>query len=117
MDSPITRRTRERKSLQAFSAAQNVTLNYNEAGQLVDRGETEGAAAIMSLLTNDWGYAVNTSELNPNDPLVNTASEYMYQMATIAYHTLHGTHDGRPRRGRHGRRRHGLRRRHVRVPE
>jgi len=79
------------KSLQAFSAAQNVTLSYNEAGQLVDRGETEGAAKIMSLLTNDWGYAVNTSELNPNDPLVNTASEYMYQMATIAYHTLHGT--------------------------
>jgi hypothetical protein len=43
----------------------------------------------MSLLTNDWGYAVDTSELNPNDPLVNTASEYMYQMATISYHTLH----------------------------
>ena len=79
------------KSLQAFSAAQNVTLNYNDQGQLVDRGETEGAAAIMSLLTNDWGYAVNSAELNPNDPLVNTASEYMYQMATIAYHTLHGT--------------------------
>ncbi len=79
------------KALQAFSAAQNVTLSYNESGQLVDRGETEGAVAIMSLLTNDWGYAVNTSELNPNDPLVNTASEYMYQMATIAYHTLNGT--------------------------
>jgi hypothetical protein len=79
------------KSLQAFSAAQNVTLSYNEAGQLVDRGETEGAVAIMSLLTNDWGYAVNTADLNPNDPLVNTASEYMYQMATIAHHTLTGT--------------------------
>ncbi len=79
------------RSLQAFSAAQDVKLNYNEAGQLVDRGETEGAQAIMSLLTNDWGYAVSTSELDPNDPLVNTASEYMYQMATIAYHTLHGT--------------------------
>jgi hypothetical protein len=79
------------QSLQAFSAAQNVSLNYNEAGQLVDGGETEGAVAIMSLLTNDWGYAVNTAELNPNDPLVNTASEYMYQMATIAYHTLHGS--------------------------
>jgi hypothetical protein len=77
------------KSLQAFSAAQNVTLSYNEAGQLVDRGETEGAQAIMSLLTNDWGYKVDASELNPNDPLVNTASEYMYQMATITYHTLH----------------------------
>jgi len=79
------------KSLQAFSAAQGVKLSYNQDGQLTDRGKTEGAAAIMSLLTNDWGYTVNSSELNPNDPLVNTASEYMYQMATIAYRTLHGT--------------------------
>ena len=79
------------QALQAFSAAQNVTLSYNETGQLVDRGETEGAQKIMSLLTNEWGYAVDTSELNPNDPLVNTSSEYMYQMATIAYHTLNGT--------------------------
>jgi hypothetical protein len=78
-------------ALQAFSAAQNVKLTYNEDGQLVDRGKTEGAQAIMSLLANDWGYTVNTSELNPNDPLVNTASEYMYQMATISYHTLHAT--------------------------
>jgi hypothetical protein len=76
-------------SLQAFSAAQNVTLKYNDQGQLVDGGKTEGAAAIMSLLTNDWGYKVDAAELNPNDPLVNTASEYMYQMATISYHTLH----------------------------
>ena len=75
-------------SLQAFSAAQNVKLNYNDQGQLVDRGETAGADKIMSLLVNDWGYAVDKAELNPNDPLVNTASEYMYQMATIAYHTL-----------------------------
>jgi len=79
------------RSLQAFSAAQNVTLTYNEAGQLVDRGKTEGAQAIMSLLTNDWGYAVNAADFNPNDPLVNTASEYMFQMATIAHHTLTGT--------------------------
>jgi hypothetical protein len=78
-------------ALQAFSAAQNVTLSYNDQGQLVDRGTTEGAAGIMSLLTNDWGYKVDASELNPNDPLVNTASEYMYQMATISYHTLHAT--------------------------
>ena len=78
-------------ALQAFSAAQNVTLTYNEQGQLVDRGKPEGAQAILSLLTNDWGYTVSSSELNPNDPVVNTASEYMYQMATIAYHTLHGT--------------------------
>jgi hypothetical protein len=75
-------------ALQTFSAAQNVTLNYNDQGQLTDRGETAGADKIMSLLVNDWGFAVDKSELNPNDPLVNTASEYMYQMATISYHTL-----------------------------
>lgn len=79
------------KSLQAFSAAQGVELSYNDEGQLVDRGEVAGAQAIMGLLTNDWGYTVNQAELDPNDPLVNTASEYMYQMATVAYHTLNGT--------------------------
>jgi hypothetical protein len=78
-------------SLNKFSAAQNVTLSYNEDGQLVDRGEVAGGQAIMSLLTDDWGYPVAASELDPNDPVVNTASEYMYQMATVAYHTLHGT--------------------------
>jgi hypothetical protein len=78
------------KSLQTFSAAQNVTLTYNDQGQLTDRGETAGAQAIMTLLTDDWGYPVAASEMNPNDPLVNTASEYMYQMAVISYHTLHG---------------------------
>jgi hypothetical protein len=78
-------------SLQAFSAAQNVVLEYNEDGQLTDRGETAGADAIMELLTDEWQYPVVESELDPNDPLVNTASEYMYQMATIAYHVLHGT--------------------------
>jgi len=76
-------------ALQTFSAAQNVKLSYNDQGQLVDRGETAGAEKIMGLLVNDWGYAVDKGELNPNDPLVNTASEYMYQMATISYHTLH----------------------------
>jgi hypothetical protein len=79
------------RSLQAFSAAENVKLSYNDQGQLVDRGKTEGAAAIMSLLTNDWGYTVNQADFNPNDPVVNTASEYMYQMATITFHTLHST--------------------------
>ena len=78
------------RSLNAFSAAQNVTLSYNDDGQLVDRGEVEGAQAIMALLTDEWGYPVQAGELNPNDPVVNTASEYMYQMATVAYHTLHG---------------------------
>ena len=79
------------RSLNAFSAAQNVTLTYNEQGQLVDRGEVAGAQAIMAMLTNDWGYPVAPGELNPNDPVVNTGSEYMFQMATVAYHTLHGT--------------------------
>jgi hypothetical protein len=78
-------------SLNALSAAQNVKLSYNDQGQLVDRGETAGAEAIMALLRDEWKYPVNAAELNPNDPVVNTASEYMYQMATITYHTLHGT--------------------------
>ncbi|MCH7669925.1 MAG: hypothetical protein IIC71_12110 [Acidobacteria bacterium] len=79
------------RSLQAFSEAQNVTLSYNDQGQLIDRGTTEGAAAIMALLTDDWGYPVTSADLDPDDPLVNTASEYMYQMATIGYHVLNGT--------------------------
>jgi uncharacterized iron-regulated membrane protein len=78
-------------SLAAFSAAQNVKLTYNEDGQLIDRGETAGAQAIMALLTDEWGYTTVPEEFNPNDPVVNTASEYMFQMATVAYHTLHGT--------------------------
>lgn len=77
-------------SLQAFSEAQNVTLSYNEDGQLIDRGTTEGADAILTLLEDEWNYPVNGSDLNPNDPLVNTGTEYMYQMATIVYHVLHG---------------------------
>ena len=78
-------------SLQAFSQAQNVELTYNEDGQLTDRGETAEADAIMSLLVDDWKYPVVESDFDPSDPLVNTASEYMYQMATITFHTLHGT--------------------------
>ncbi len=79
------------KSLQAFSAAQGVKLSYDDAGQLVDRGTTEGAQKIRDLVTKDWGYALVDGDLNPNDPLVNTASEYMIQMGTIAYHTLNST--------------------------
>ncbi len=78
-------------SLQAFSVAQSVTLSYNDDGQLIDRGTTEGADAIMSLLVDDWAYKVVASDLDPNDPLVNTATEYMYQMATIGYHVLEST--------------------------
>ncbi|WP_291381534.1 hypothetical protein [Demequina sp.] len=79
------------KSLQDFSAAQNVTLSYDENGVLTDRGTVEGAQAIMDLLQDDWGYAVKSAEMDPNDPLVNTGSEYMYQMALVAYHTLNGS--------------------------
>ncbi len=78
-------------SLQAFSETQNVTLSYNEDGQLIDRGTTEGADAIMTILTEDWQYPVVASDLDPNDPLVNTGTEYMFQMATIVQHTIHGT--------------------------
>ncbi len=78
-------------SLQALSEAQNVTLNYNEDGQLIDRGTTEGADAIMALLTEDWKYPVVEGDLDPADPLVNTSSVYMFMMATISYHVLHGT--------------------------
>jgi hypothetical protein len=77
-------------ALQAFSAAQNVKLTYNDQGQLADsKGSTEESTAILAMLKNDWGFTVDQNELNPNDPVVNTASEYMYQMATISYHTLH----------------------------
>ncbi len=78
-------------SLQAFSEAQNVTLSYNEDGELTDRGTTEGADAILTLLREDWQYPIVESDLDPGDPLVNTGTEYMFQMATIGYHVLHGT--------------------------
>ena len=79
------------KSLEAFSAAQAVKLSYNAQGQLVDGGDVAGGQAILDLLQKDWGYPVVASDLNPNDPVVNTATEYMVQMATIAHHTLDGT--------------------------
>jgi hypothetical protein len=79
------------RSLNAFSAAQNVKLAYNEQGQLTSGGTTEEAQAIMGMLTTEWGYPVAAADLNPNDPIVNTGTEYMFQMATVAYHTLHGT--------------------------
>jgi hypothetical protein len=78
-------------SLAAFSAAQDVRLTYNEQGQLTDHGDAAGGAAILSLLENDWGYKVDSGELNPNDPVVNTASESLVEMATIAHHTLDST--------------------------
>lgn len=78
-------------ALQGFSKAQNVTLSYNDQGQLLERGNTEGAQEILALLKDTWKWPVNQADLNPNDPVVNTGTEYMYQMATIATHTLNGT--------------------------
>jgi hypothetical protein len=78
-------------ALNSYSAAQNVTLNYNEDGELLDRGTTEGAEPILDMLENDWGWTIKQAELDPDDPLVNTPTEYMYQMAVISYHVMHGT--------------------------
>lgn len=78
-------------SLQAFSAAQDVNLAYNEDGELIDRGSPEEAQAIMDIVTEDWAYAVDAADFDPADPLVNTDSEYMFQMATIIHHTTSGT--------------------------
>ncbi len=79
------------RSLDAVYTVQGVELSYNEAGDLVDRGTTEGADAIMALLTEDWQYPVNMADFDANDPVVNTPSELMFQYATISYHVLHGT--------------------------
>ncbi len=78
-------------SLQSFSEVQNVELSYDDNGDLIDRGTVEGASAIRSLLEDDWGFPIVDSDLDPDDPLVNSATEYMFQMATISYHTLNGT--------------------------
>lgn len=78
-------------ALQGFSDAQNVRLSYNEAGELTDRGTTEGAQNIRALLEDEWKWPVAEGDLSPDDPVIDTATEYMYQMATIAYHTLTGT--------------------------
>lgn len=80
-------------SAQAMYEAQGVTLSYNEDGQLVDRGTTEGAQAILALLEGEWKYPTNHANLDPNDPVINTRDELMYQYATITYHVLHGTVD------------------------
>jgi hypothetical protein len=77
-------------TLQAYSEAQNVKLAYDANGKL-GGDNPEEAAGIMALLTKDWKYPVVMSDFNAKDPLVNTASEYMYQMATINYHILTGT--------------------------
>ena len=78
------------RSLDAYSSAQNVTLEYSAAGQLGGDDPTE-SQAILAMLRDDWKFPVVDSDLNPNDPVINTATEYMYQMAMVTYHTLHAT--------------------------
>lgn len=75
-------------SAQAMYEAQGVKLSYNKDGQLIDRGTTAGAQKIMDLLVKDFRYPVNPRDFDPNDPLVNTRSELMYEYATITYHVL-----------------------------
>lgn len=75
-------------SAHAMYEAQGVTLTYDDQGQLTDRGTTEGAAKIMALLENDWKFPVNHKNFDPNDPVVNTRDELMFQYATITYHVL-----------------------------
>ena len=77
-------------ALQAFSQAQAVKLSYNDQGQITDHGSTDSAQQILDLVTKDWGYSLNMADLTPNDPVVNTASEYMFEMGAISHHTLTG---------------------------
>ena len=78
------------KSLAAFSAAQGVELSYSEDGTLAWREPRSGRRHHVAP-DQRLGLPRRPGDLNPNDPLVNTASEYMYQMATVAYHTLNST--------------------------
>jgi hypothetical protein len=77
-------------SAQAMYKAQNVTLSYNDNDELIDRGTPEAAQAIMSLLEDSWAYPVNHSNFDPNDPLINTRDELMFQFATLTQHILIG---------------------------
>ena len=65
-------------------------MSYNDRGPAGRSRSTEGAEAILSLLGDDWRWPIDDGELDPEDPIVNTATEYMVQMATIAHHTLTG---------------------------
>jgi len=80
-------------ALGAYATAENVTLTYDKDGNYTSHGDAKMGAAILAMLENDWKYPVNKAELDPKDPLVNTGSEYMLQMATVSYHVLYGTTD------------------------
>ncbi len=77
-------------SAQAMYEAQGVALSYNEDGELIDRGTTATAQAIMALLRDDWQYPIDDASFDADDPIVNTRDELMFQYATIVYHVLHG---------------------------
>ena len=79
------------QSLSALSNAQQVKLTYDEQGQPTDHGDAASAQSILALLRDEWKYPVNMADLNPNDPIVNTATEFMFQMATITHHITSGT--------------------------
>lgn len=78
-------------SAQAIYAEEGVRLSYNAEGKLIDRGTPEGAQKILDMLETDWKYPVKASNFDPNDPVINTRDELMYQYATITYHVLHTT--------------------------
>jgi len=78
-------------SAQAMYEAEGVKLTYDANGTLIDRGSPEGAQAILDLLEKDYKYPVNHDNLDPDDPLVNTRDELMFEYATITYHVLHST--------------------------
>lgn len=79
------------ESLDAVYEAQDIELSYNEDGQLVDRGTTEEADNIRSLMVDTWKFPADMGDLDPNDPQINTPTELMYQYATVTYHVLNGT--------------------------
>ncbi len=77
-------------ALNAYATQEGVMLSYDDNGNYTSHGDAEMGAAILNMLENDWKYPVDKSELDPKDPLVNTGSEYMLQMATVSYHVLYG---------------------------
>ena len=93
-------------SLQAFSEAQNVTLSYNDDGQLVDRGTTEGRRSDHDAA--DGGLELPGRRGRPRLRTIRwstPASEYMYQMATICLPRAPRHPDDRPGRRRRVQRR------------
>lgn len=79
------------ESLDAVYATQGRYMTYDDEGNFTDRGTAEAGAAILSLLEDDYQFALNRANLDPEDTLVNTPDELMVQYAIITYHTLHGT--------------------------